>query len=64
MNDVRFVLRRHRRPWGTRFTFVLLANNSEPILSSEPYTTREAAKEGIDLVKLLAPGARVVDMTA
>lgn len=54
----RFVLRKHSgllRP--TRYTFQLIADNNEPVLTSEPYNTKGAALEGIATVRRLAPTA-------
>lgn len=36
---------------------MLIAPNGEPILTSEPYTTREAAVEGIRAIRRYAPNA-------
>jgi len=38
-----------------QFRFVLKASNNEPILVSEQYTTREAAKNGIASVQVNSP---------
>lgn len=64
MSDARFVIRSHRRPWGRRWTFVLLSVNNEAVLSSEPYNSYQAAADGILAVKRLAAEAPIVDMTA
>lgn len=64
MNDARFVIHRHWRPWGARFTFQLFADNNEALFASEPYATRQAARDGIKAIRRLAPHARVVDMSA
>lgn len=53
----RFVLRSHLRPWGRRWSFVLIADNNEPLLTSEPYNTKGAALDGIAIVRRLAPTA-------
>lgn len=42
--------------------FRLKAGNGEVIASSESYTTRSAAKGGIESVKNNAPGATVVEL--
>ena len=47
----KFVL---RKP-GTQFHFVLKAGNGETILTSESYTTKAAAENGIASVKSNAP---------
>jgi uncharacterized protein YegP (UPF0339 family) len=45
-----------------QYRFVLHAANGEPIATSEAYTTKSAARKGIDSVKANA-GARVDDET-
>ncbi len=48
-----------------QFFFVLTANNNEPILKSELYTTKSAAVNGIESVKTNSPDdARYVRLTA
>jgi uncharacterized protein YegP (UPF0339 family) len=48
-----------------QFFFVLTANNNEPILKSELYTTKSAALNGIESVKTNSPDdARYVRLTA
>lgn len=47
----------------TRYHFVLKAGNGETIATSESYTTKASAKNGIESVKTNAPGAEVVDDT-
>lgn len=42
--------------------FRLKAGNGEVIASSESYTTRAAAKNGVESVKNNAPGATVVEL--
>ncbi|MFJ4998024.1 YegP family protein [Microbacterium sp. NPDC088619] len=42
--------------------FRLKAGNGEVIASSESYTTRSAAKNGIESIKTNAPGATVVEL--
>ena len=56
----RFVIKKHRRPWGTRFTFTLVAANGEPVATSEPYETKGAALRGTDAFRRAAAEA-VVD---
>jgi uncharacterized protein len=51
-----------KRPGG-QYHFVLKAANGEIIATSETYTTKAAAKNGIDSVKTNAPSAPVVDLT-
>ena len=46
-----------------QFHFNLKAGNGEIIATSEMYTTKDAAKNGIESVKTNAPGAEVVDLT-
>ncbi len=45
-----------------QFRFVLKAGNGEVIAASEAYTTKAAAKNGIDSVKRNAPDAEVVEL--
>ncbi len=59
----RFVLRSHLRPWGRRWTFVLVAANGDVVVVSEAYTTKGAALTGIAVVRQLATRASVVDET-
>ena len=42
--------------------FRLKAGNGEVIASSESYTTRSAAKSGVESVQNNAPGATVVEL--
>jgi uncharacterized protein YegP (UPF0339 family) len=42
--------------------FRLKAGNGEVIASSESYTTRAAAKNGVESVKNNAPGATVIEL--
>jgi uncharacterized protein YegP (UPF0339 family) len=44
------------------YRFRLNAGNGEVIATSESYTTKAAAKNGIESVKTNAPGAEVVDV--
>jgi uncharacterized protein YegP (UPF0339 family) len=46
------------------FRFRLKAGNGEVIASSESYTTKDSAKNGIASVKANAADADVVDLTA
>jgi uncharacterized protein YegP (UPF0339 family) len=46
-----------------KYHFVLKAANGETIATSERYTTKAAAKNGIDSVKTNAPTATTVDET-
>lgn len=48
---------------GDQYTFVLKAGNGEIIATSERYTTKAAAKNGIDSVRKNAPDAEVDDTT-
>ena len=49
---------------NTGFKFDLKAANGETIATSEVYTTENAAKAGIESVKVNAPAAGVEDTTA
>lgn len=44
------------------YRFRLKAGNGEVIATSESYTTKAAAKNGIESVNTNAPGAEVVDV--
>ena len=46
-----------------QYTFVLKAGNGEIIATSERYTTKAAAKNGIESVKANASDAPTVDLT-
>jgi uncharacterized protein YegP (UPF0339 family) len=46
-----------------QYTFVLKAGNGEIIATSERYTTKAAARNGIDSVKANASDAQTVDLT-
>ncbi len=46
-----------------QYHFVLKAGNGEVIAQSERYTTKAAAKNGIESVKENAPGAGINDIT-
>jgi len=46
-----------------QFHFVLKAGNGEIIAQSETYTTKDAAKNGIESVRRNAADAEVVDLT-
>jgi uncharacterized protein YegP (UPF0339 family) len=54
-----FVIRKS----GDQYTFVLKAANGEIIATSERYTTKASAKNGIESVKKNAPDAPVEDET-
>ena len=43
------------------FRFVLKASNGETIATSEGYSSKDGARDGIDSVKRNAPDADVVD---
>lgn len=45
-----------------QYYFVLKGGNSEIIVTSETYTTKQSAKDGIAAVKRIAPNASTVDM--
>ncbi|WP_127473068.1 YegP family protein [Microbacterium sulfonylureivorans] len=46
---------------GGQWRFNLLASNGQVIASSEGYSSKSAAKNGIESVKTNAPGAEVVE---
>jgi uncharacterized protein YegP (UPF0339 family) len=46
-----------------QYRFVLKAGNGEIIATSETYTSKASAKNGIDSVKENAPKAETVDLT-
>jgi uncharacterized protein YegP (UPF0339 family) len=48
---------------GAQYTFVLKAGNGETIATSERYTTKAAAKNGIESVKTNAREAKTDDET-
>lgn len=52
-----------KREGGLKYHFVLKAPNEEIIATSETYTTKAAAKNGIESVKANAAGAKVEDVT-
>jgi uncharacterized protein len=56
----KFVLKKDSRG---QFRFNLLASNGQVIASSEAYTTKAAALNGIDSVKRHAPAAEMDDQT-
>ena len=55
----KFVVKRS----GSQFLFNLKASNGEIIATSERYTTKRAALDGIESVKSNAPGATTEDQT-
>jgi uncharacterized protein YegP (UPF0339 family) len=46
-----------------QYYFVIKGGNSEVLMTSETYTRKESAENGIRAVKQTAPNALVVDMT-
>jgi uncharacterized protein YegP (UPF0339 family) len=46
-----------------QFFFVLRAGNNEPIGKSEMYKSKNGRDHGIDVIKRIAPGARIEDLT-
>ncbi len=52
-----------RRAQDDQFYFVLQAENNEIVATSEMYTTKAAAKNGIEAVKRVAPTAPINDTT-
>lgn len=59
----RFVIRSHVRPWGRRWTFILVAGNGESLAQSEPYNTEDAAVEGVRATRRAAALAEGPDVT-
>ena len=55
----KFVVKRS----GSQFLFNLKASNGEIIATSERYTTKRGALDGIESVKSNAPGATTEDQT-
>lgn len=55
----KFVLKKS----GDQFMFNLKAGNGEVVATSERYTTKQAALNGIASVKTSAPGASTDDQT-
>jgi hypothetical protein len=45
------------------YHFVLIANNGQIVLTSENYTTKQNAKNGIETIKSLVSSAAIVDNT-
>ena len=56
----KFVL---KKTGAGKYHFVLKAGNGEIIATSESYTSKSAAKNGIESVKTNAPAAKVDDET-
>ena len=52
-----------KRSSDDQYYFVLVAPNGEPIATSERYTTKAAAKNGIEAVRKYAPDAEIDDQT-
>lgn len=46
-----------------QYYFVLKAPNNEVVLTSETYTTKQSAKNGIEAVQAHGPGAKVEDLS-
>lgn len=46
-----------------QYYWVLVARNGEPICTSDPYESRESAVKSINLLKLDARSAEIVDTT-
>jgi len=61
LKDERYELKKSKR--GQHF-FILKAVNSEIIGKSEEYTSLRGAKDGIAVIKRIAPKAVLKDMTA
>ena len=58
MRRGRFVLKQNTH---SEWYFVLKAGNGEIIATSETYTTKAAAKKGINSVRMNAPFAKLVE---
>lgn len=52
-----------RRSSDSQYYFVLKAGNHEVIATSETYTTKQSAQNGIQSVKTNAPAAKIEDLT-
>ena len=52
-----------RRSEDQQYYFVLQADNNEIVVTSEMYTSKASAQNGIAVVKRLAPSAPVNDTT-
>jgi uncharacterized protein YegP (UPF0339 family) len=59
-NDRRFVITRSQ---NGQYYFFLRADNGEVLVTSETYTTKQSALNGIQAVKDVAASAPIVDMT-
>jgi uncharacterized protein YegP (UPF0339 family) len=46
-----------------QYHFVLKAENDEVVATSETYTTKQSCEHGIQVVKRIAPGAPVIDLS-
>jgi len=46
-----------------KYYFVLKADNGEIVLTSELYNQKQSAEHGINIIKLIAMGADVVDLS-
>lgn len=57
----KFELRSSGEPGAERFRFQLIAANGEPLCSSEPYNSKEAALHGIAALRRAASAAEVED---
>jgi uncharacterized protein YegP (UPF0339 family) len=59
-NERRFVIDRSKEG---QYYFVLRADNGEKLVTSETYTSKQSAQNGIRAVKEVAPSAPIIDMT-
>jgi len=50
-----------RRSTDNQHYWVFQANNNEVVATSETYTTRQSARNAIDVIKQQAAGASVLD---
>lgn len=59
----RFELHRGYLPLRRRWYFQLIAGNGEPLCTSEPYNTKQAALDGITALRSAASTAVTHDLT-
>lgn len=52
-----------RKSSDNQYYFYLRANNSQIVVTSETYTRKQSALDGIAVVKREAPSASILDMT-
>lgn len=59
-DEARFVIDRSR---DDQYYFFLRARNGEKLVTSETYTTKQSAENGIQAVREVAPSAPVIDIS-